>query len=703
MRGSRVFSRAALYAPLFLLVSCSERQPLAPTEHPRFSIIARAPQSTLVDVNNIRLQLNPDGLGLGTRLGHPFLYAGGVAYGTGGSSIVWWDTRGQSGSGLLAVSGLRVSRPGPVADHQTVSLLADGHSQAYGPNTPPRLFVVQETFAFSAAADADYVMVKYTLYNPGPATVSGLYAGQVLDLDVGADAGQNFVHYTPSDQSVRQFMFAEPFMAGHILLGGAPTTYRIWQNGDNPPLPPLSVDPTTWTQMFDFLSGGMVGPDFAGPRDLRDLLGHEPVSLAAGASRAFAFGLLAADDWLALDENVVSARARFAALPASTRGPYPIAPVRVAIVPRELLLAAPGVMLAQITFASADVARRFDVPSARCAGAQPQRSQLQKDRVSLTFDRADVDPGAIIGGRLVCGGFLSDGTAWIGDDTVTVGDKVPGVVSATVTQLTSGPRNDMHADWSPDGRSIAFSSELGGEVGVYRMNVDSGPSSIISLASSAMWPAWSPDGKTILIVGATPGTGMSAVPAAGGAAVRLVDRGGGMPAWSPDGSTIAFVRNGGQEIWVMDAVGELQGGASHAVVTAGFSNMYPHWGRDGLLYFVARGRPDDTTSAIFRADPAMGEPSVVRVTPIGGATNFSPAVSRDGRALAFGSQVPGARRELVLQGLRTGEQSLVQFSTPSLGIQDRVEWSPDGHRILFSWGGDIYVADVGHLVWRGGP
>jgi hypothetical protein len=700
MRGSPAFGRVALFAPLLLLASCSERQPLAPTEPPSFNHV-RAPASTLVDVNNIRLQLSWNGLGRASRAGHPFLWAGGIAYGTSGSSVVWWDTR-RGWSGLLGVSGLRVSRPGPVADHQTVSLLADAHDQTYGPNTPPRLFVVQETFAFGTPADSDYVMVKYTLYNPGPATVSGLYVGQVLDLDVGANVGNNFIQFEPSDRSVRQWMPPENFRAGHILLGDEPATYRVWQILQGGILPQVPVDPTTWTEMFEFLSGGIAGLNFVGPQDLRDLLGHGPVaSLAPGASRAFAFALLADTDNVALTEDIVAARARYDALPASARAPYPIAAVPVSVVPRRLMLAAPGVMHAQLTFASAGVARRFDTPSARCAGAQPLRAQVHKEHVSLTFDRIDLNPQVIVGGRMVCGGFLSDGTAWIGDDTVVVADRLPGVVPATVTRLTFDPANDNYADWSPDGLSIVFTSNRGGPNAIYRMNVDTGESSIIPLAGPGNWPDWSPDGNTIVYRRLPAnGDGLFAVPAGGGPAVQLLDRDGRQVAWSPDGSAIAFARNSNREIWVMDAVGEMQGGASHPVTTAGVRNMYPHWGRDALIYFVTSGRADDTTSAIFRADPALGEPSVVRVTPIEGVGNNSPAVSPDGRTLAFGSDVPVAGRELVLQDLRTGEHTIVQFDTPSLGVGDRVEWSPDGRRILFSSSGDIYVADLGRPVRR---
>jgi len=702
MHRSTVPSRAALFAPLFLLLSCSQDLPVSPSKAPKFNHVAE-PTGIVVDVNNLRLQLNPDGLGLGTRLGHPFLYAGGVAYGTSGNSIVWWSTANTT-SGLLPVS-----RPGPVASHQTVSLLADAHSQMYGPNTPPRLFLIQETFAFSAAVDANYVIVKYTLYNPGPATVSGLYAGQVLDLDVGADVTQNFIQFQtqPSNELVHQWMFPEEFQAGHLPLGGDPVTaFRVWKNGPWGP-PELNPDPITWTAMFGILSGGIAAPNVYGhfgPQDLRHLLGLGPVSLAPGASRAFAFALLADTDISELYADQGAAYNRYDALPSNTKGPYPVEPVRVEIVPRALNLAAQGAMQAQLTFTSAAVATRFDVPSTRCAGALPLRAQVQRERVSLTFDRGDLNPNAIIGGRLICGGFLTDGTAWIGDDTVTIGDRLPEVVSATVTRLTSGPGNDMHAAWSPDGHSIAFTGDDGGVPTVSRMNLDTGGTSLVLLSSYADWPDWSPDGKTIIFVGMQAGIGgLWAVPATGGSPVRLVNMGGGMPAWSPDGSTIAFVRNGGKEVWVMDAVGELNGGASHAVATTGFSNMYPHWGRDGLLYFVARGRPDDTTSAIFRADPTVGDPSAVRVTPIEGVPNFSPTVSPDGKTLAFGSQVPVAGREIVLQGLRTGEHVVVQLDIASLGVQDRLEWSPDGRRILFSWNGDIYVADVGKVIWRGAP
>jgi TolB protein len=155
--------------------------------------------------------------------------------------------------------------------------------------------------------------------------------------------------------------------------------------------------------------------------------------------------------------------------------------------------------------------------------------------------------------------------------------------------------------WSPDGSKIAF----GGD-GVMVMDADgSNPRSLSrNVAGYGFRPAWSPDSRTLAIVGVNgPNPLYEKDPANKdrrpdwfadaflGHTIYLVDVATGEvrplladdssgnidPAWSPDGSQIVFAstRSGASEIWVVDADGSDLRQLTHA----GQFVRFPYWRR----------------------------------------------------------------------------------------------------------------------------
>jgi len=111
-----------------------------------------------------------------------------------------------------------------------------------------------------------------------------------------------------------------------------------------------------------------------------------------------------------------------------------------------------------------------------------------------------------------------------------------------VVRLTDQPGIDAHPTWSPDGRRIAFASDRGGsEWHIYVMDADG--SNVIQLAEGQT-PAWSPDGSHIAFTGRgdTSGAYVLLMDPDGANVVPLAP--GYEPAWSPDGTRIAFARRG---------------------------------------------------------------------------------------------------------------------------------------------------------------
>jgi TolB protein len=125
-------------------------------------------------------------------------------------------------------------------------------------------------------------------------------------------------------------------------------------------------------------------------------------------------------------------------------------------------------------------------------------------------------------------------------------------------------RTAQHSAWSPNGRTIVFVSNRGGNRDIYVMNADgSGLQRLTRNPKSDDDPVWSPDGRTIAFVSRRDGNPEVYVMNADGSEQRNLTRNPGRdraPAWSPGGRTIAFHsnRDRNSEIYLMNADGSGQ-------------------------------------------------------------------------------------------------------------------------------------------------
>src|SRR5271157_2413178 len=170
------------------------------------------------------------------------------------------------------------------------------------------------------------------------------------------------------------------------------------------------------------------------------------------------------------------------------------------------------------------------------------------------------------------------------------------IASKSLTQVTSGDFDDDEPAWSPDGKSIAFSSNRSQpdpdatyDTNIWVVaadNTDKGAhlTQITTNPGADAAPAWSPDGKWItyvtqlepkLLVYATHHIAVS--PAAGGEAkvlTRAFDRMSRSPHFSPDGKFVYFLADddGSQNLCRVPATGgEITRAISGHVVVSGFT------------------------------------------------------------------------------------------------------------------------------------
>lgn len=150
---------------------------------------------------------------------------------------------------------------------------------------------------------------------------------------------------------------------------------------------------------------------------------------------------------------------------------------------------------------------------------------------------------------------------WMGVDVHPDGDRfvfdllgdlyVLPVEGGRASKLTSGSDWDTEARWSPDGRTIAFTSDRGGNLEVWLMDADGGNAHPLTGKADARGSdaAWSPDGEYLAVRHRETDTSSIGTwelwlhDRLGGDGVRLTDKtaqAASEPAFSPDGRFVYY-------------------------------------------------------------------------------------------------------------------------------------------------------------------
>jgi eukaryotic-like serine/threonine-protein kinase len=198
-------------------------------------------------------------------------------------------------------------------------------------------------------------------------------------------------------------------------------------------------------------------------------------------------------------------------------------------------------------------------------------------------------------------------------------------------------------------------------------------SAVTNFAGVEAQPSFSPDGRSIAYISNRGGQWDVYVGlVAGGSPVRVTNDGNleQRPRWSPDGSKLAFGRvneKGLVDIWVVPTLG----GNARLIIT---NARYPAWSPDGRQIAYSSGGTlslSDASGANPRAVTRSEQP----------LAHFQPAFSHDGRSLAFLRRRDGPYAELAVVDVATGA---VRELTHDRALAQSPAWSLDGRFIYFS-------------------
>ncbi|MCP4231032.1 MAG: hypothetical protein GY771_12915 [bacterium] len=269
-------------------------------------------------------------------------------------------------------------------------------------------------------------------------------------------------------------------------------------------------------------------------------------------------------------------------------------------------------------------------------------------------------------------------------------------------QLTTDPADDRWPSWSPDGSTIAFSSDRLGDYDIYTIPASGGsPTLINSSVYMDTTSDWSPDNQTIVFF-SNQYEELMKVPATGGTPTRFTynsvfDR---APSWSDDGTKIACYGHSAKDgkntqadnyiFWVPADDGTL---GPYEIMT-GWDNRRPEWAPNSSDKITLSRDPGDNLNQIW-------------VKTLGGAAyavtndsydNYKSSWSPGGQYLAYGSDRSGNDDIWIIPA--TGGTPIQVTDDPADDFHP--DWAPNSNRIVFtsrrSGGVDLYIIDVSGLV-----
>ncbi len=235
-----------------------------------------------------------------------------------------------------------------------------------------------------------------------------------------------------------------------------------------------------------------------------------------------------------------------------------------------------------------------------------------------------------------------------------------------VTSLTTDPGMQIQPTFSPDGSRVAYAWNGPKEntFGIYVKLIGSGDPVRITNAGSAMFsPAWSPDGRRIAALrDAGAQEAIVLMPASGGRTVELTrfkkpSLGAGSCAWLP----------------ILTICGHPPSGSLLA------------WSPDGKYLFTSGSRASELQAVIIRVSVETGEQYAITAPHRAGQGDLGPAVSPDGRALAFIRSNGSENADIYLiplseLALPAGPPTQLTFDDT---LVDPPAWTLDGRELFF--------------------
>ena len=236
-------------------------------------------------------------------------------------------------------------------------------------------------------------------------------------------------------------------------------------------------------------------------------------------------------------------------------------------------------------------------------------------------------------------------------------------------QLTKDGGLNLLPAWSPDGKSLLYTSYRYDNPDLFEQPVGGGePKAVSRRPGLNTGGRVSPDGSKIAVTLSQDGNSeLYLLDRTGNVVKRLTNQWGidTSPSWSPDGTQIAFVssRGGHPDLYMMD----IAAGSSKRITFKGDYNQTPAFSPRGT-HIAFTARDERNVFDIFVLNLKTNE--IKRVTQ-GQGNNEEPSFSPNGRLVVF-TTTRNKARQLVISNLDGTKQTVL----PSAGDHTSPSWGP---------------------------
>jgi dipeptidyl aminopeptidase/acylaminoacyl peptidase len=262
------------------------------------------------------------------------------------------------------------------------------------------------------------------------------------------------------------------------------------------------------------------------------------------------------------------------------------------------------------------------------------------------------------------------------------------------------------ATWSPDGKTVAFISNLSGRNNLWLVPSDSGwPMQLTVSDQRQTSPAWSPDGKWIAYMSDYDGDeqwDIFLVSPKTGQVVNLTNTreiAEESPAWSPDGRYLAYmVKPKTSSVFEIDVYDTVLRDVKH--LTSGTAkdrmNVAPIWSVDGKFIVYTQEQSKGTDSNVFVVDVDVESAQSTLLTPHEGERTYSANdISPNGNSVLITSNAGDGYDNVGLLDIATKK---IRWITQDKWEISGESFSPDGKFLTYSanvdGNTDIYLYDV---------
>jgi Tol biopolymer transport system component len=339
-----------------------------------------------------------------------------------------------------------------------------------------------------------------------------------------------------------------------------------------------------------------------------------------------------------------------------------------------------------------------------CGGASPSASSAALETVAAATNEiptASLSAGAVRPGWILFQhwGNAPDGTKVKAGDEEEVHLWLVKADGSDLHELAPGQpalpiAGKGAADWSPDGRHIAFNTD--GPPYIYETDVDGSTPRLISTECEGhpvtcyeFLPAYSPDGKRLAFV-----VGHAEAPESMAIGIRDLTTGKvtflestregapradgySAPSWSPDGSQLVYSVNpldehddpiDPSEMFIVNA----DGSGRHALKTPGLTTVDPAWSPDGSRIVFSTGFPGAFGAVL---DVYVIHPDGTGLQRLSSVDSAAPSWTFDGKILYY------SERALWLMDADGSNQTRVglggmNLASPLTGWSYYAKWQP---------------------------